>query len=55
MSLDATTGALTYDEGERLDPGTTHSVFLASPLGKIAQAFDLRDTWKRYSIAARTS
>jgi hypothetical protein len=54
MSLDAATGALTYDDGERLDPGTTHSAFVASALGALAQAFDRRETWKRYNVPART-
>jgi hypothetical protein len=52
MSLDATTGVLTYDDGARIDPAAPLSAFRASPLGAEASSRE-RDAWTWLELPSR--
>jgi hypothetical protein len=52
MSLDATTGVLTYDDGARIDPTVPLSAFRASPLGAEASSRE-RDEWTWLELPPR--
>ena len=54
MSLDAATGALTYDDGARIDPAEPLTAFRASPLGRTASAHE-RGEWAWLELASRVT
>ena len=54
MSLDAATGAFTYDDGARVDPAMPLTEFLKTPFAGVATKRQ-RDTWTWLELPARVA